>query len=100
MPKEKTIKIEAKIRKEVGKRSLLKKIRNSGFIPAILYGKNIENLPIMVKRKEFEKIYPAIKDKSFLLKIPEENKEFKVVIQEVQRDPISDQIIHLDFYKQ
>jgi large subunit ribosomal protein L25 len=97
---EEVIKIEAKIRKEVGKRSLLKKIRNSGFIPAILYGKNIENIPVMVERKEFEKKYPQIKNKPFLLKIPESNKEFKVIIQEIQRDPISDKIIHLDFYKQ
>jgi large subunit ribosomal protein L25 len=75
-------------------RTLLKE----GKIPAVLYGPGIENLNLEVEEREIEKILrEKNKNSAIVLKI--ENKEYQVLIKEVQREPIEGKIIHIDFYK-
>jgi large subunit ribosomal protein L25 len=82
-------------KREKKAKSLLKE----GKIPAVLYGPGIENLNLEVEEKDIEKI---LKEKngnsSIVLKI-ENNKEYKVLIKEIQKEPIKGKIIHIDFYK-
>jgi len=82
--------INAKIRKrpEVGK------------IPAIIYGHKIKNLALEVDEKEFSKIFKQTGESSLVsLKIEGEKQERPVLIHEIQRDPVKDKIIHIDFYQ-
>jgi large subunit ribosomal protein L25 len=86
--------LSAEMRKGKKPKSLLKE----GKIPAVLYGKGIENLNLEVKEKEFEKILKQMKENSLIcLKV--DAKEFLVQIKEIQTDPINGKIIHIDFYK-
>lgn len=46
------------VEKRVGKgKEFSKKIRKKGAIPAIIYGKGIEPMPISIKYSEFDKLY-------------------------------------------
>jgi len=91
--------LTAQIRSE--KRRKVKKLRKEGFLPAIVYGKGIENLPIKVSYRDFKKIYQKAKEGRIInLKVKnDKEREFFTLIREVQKDPLSDQFIHADFYQ-
>lgn len=88
--------IEAKIRQEG---ETVKKIRKEGKIPAIVYGKETKTVPIEIKIKDIEKTVKTLKEGLLLitLKLIDNAEEKTVVIQEIQRDPVTDNIIHADF---
>jgi len=86
-------------REKAGK-EFSKKLRKKGFIPAILYGKDIEPLPITVKYSEFEKIYKRVKGETVVFTldfIKEKDLKKQAILKEIQRDPVTDRFIHLDF---
>jgi large subunit ribosomal protein L25 len=83
--------LKARIRKKKAK-SLLKE----GKIPAVLYGPGIENLNLEIEEKELEKI---LREKNSPIVLKVEDKEYQVLIKEIQREPIKGKIIHIDFYK-
>jgi large subunit ribosomal protein L25 len=90
--------LTAQIRKETGKK--VKKLREKGFIPAVLYGPGIKNLNLSINLEEFEKIYKTAKETTLIhLEVPEIKEKHKVLIHEVQHDPLSGKIIHVDFYQ-
>ncbi len=75
-------------------------VRKEGMIPAVLYGSQIESLSLKLDLKEFEKVYKeAGKNTLVELKIEGGNKEFLVLIHQVQFDVISGQPIHIDFFQ-
>lgn len=90
------LKLRAKIRKEKAK-----KIRKEGKIPAILYGPRLENVNLAVEEKEFEKVLKEAGESS-LISLEVENgekKEYLVLIHDFQKDPVTDKIIHIDFFQ-
>ena len=75
-------------------------VRKEGMIPAILYGPQIESLSLKLDLKEFEKAYQEAEKSTLIeLKIEGGNKEFLVLIHQVQLDVISGQPIHVDFFQ-
>ena len=93
------IELEAKKRMEIGKK--LKGVRAQGFIPAIVYGRKLSPLAIVVNRKSF--IKNILKSEAGMnaivsLKLAdEEGKIIPVLTHEVQRDALTDEILHVDF---
>lgn len=77
-----------------------KSLRKNNLIPAILYGPKIDNLPLVLDYKSFEKIYKKAGETSLInLEIEGERKKYLVLIHEIQQDPLTDRIIHVDFYQ-
>jgi large subunit ribosomal protein L25 len=93
--------LSAKTRKDLGKK--VKNLRKVGKIPAILYGPGIKNLPLEIDAKEFEKTLKEAGESSLIkLQVRDEdkkNKEFIVLIHEIERDPLTLKPIHIDFYQ-
>ena len=90
--------LTAKVRKEVGKK--VKKLRERGVLPAILYGPKIKNQTLEVDLKEFEKVYKKAGESTLIsLETSPEKEKYLVLIQEVARDPLTDRPIHVDFYQ-
>lgn len=86
--------LKAKIRKEKAKNT-----RKKGKIPGILYGPEIkENIKLEIEEKELERI---LKESGLgthiTLKVGDKN--FSVLIKEIQRDPLSEKILHIDFFQ-
>ncbi|TSC55999.1 MAG: large subunit ribosomal protein L25 [Parcubacteria group bacterium Greene0714_21] len=73
-------------------------MRKAGSIPAVLYGPVLSTLSLSVGEKEFEKVYQEVGSSS-LLNLGTEEKTIPVLIREVQRDPVSSKVIHVDFYQ-
>lgn len=74
----------------------LNKLRNDGFIPAVLYGADTNSIAGYVSRKEFELIYHK-KGLSGRLNILLDGKIRTALIKDIQRHHVSDRIIHVDF---
>lgn len=73
-------------------------LRNQGVIPGVMYGPKIEVAMIKVDGKEFTKIYREV-GKSSLINLESQSGKTPVLIREVQREPVRDRIIHVDFYQ-
>lgn len=67
-------------------------------IPAILYGSGIANQPLQIKRSEFEKIFGMAGESSLINLETEGEKSLKIIVKSVQRDPIKNNIIHVDLF--
>lgn len=93
------ISLLVKIRRELGKR--VKKLRKKDILPGVLYGPKLKKaLPLELAEKHFEKIYQEAGESSLIsLEIEGEDKRYPVLIHEIQRDPLTGKIIHVDFYQ-
>src|SRR3989338_3480337 len=90
--------LSAKIRKESGKK--VEALRKKGILPAILYGPKIKNQLLEVSLKEFEKAHKEAGESTLVpLKIEGESKEYKVLIHDVDKDPLTQTPLHVDFYQ-
>lgn len=73
-------------------------LRDSGRIPAIVYGHKTKNLSLDVDAKDFQKVYSQAGVNSLIeLDIGESKKT--VLIHDYQRDPVTDKFIHVDFFE-
>ena len=72
--------------------------RREGFIPAVVYGRGIESRPIRVARSEAERLLMQQGGRG-LVDLKLDGKTEPVMIQEVQRDPVRGDILHMDFYR-
>lgn len=85
-------------RDQIGKK--VKKVRDEGFVPGVVYGQKTKTLNISVPEKEFNKVYSSAGESSVIdLKIEGQEKTLPVLIYHTQRDPLSGQFLHVDFYK-
>ncbi len=82
-----------------------KKLRLQGMIPAVVYGHSYSPVSIEIQSTEIKKIFKAgagesgdYKIFSLLIQDNEKNTETSVIIKDIQRHPVSDQILHIDFY--
>ncbi|MDD2731717.1 MAG: 50S ribosomal protein L25 [Candidatus Pacebacteria bacterium] len=90
------LKISAEIRKEFGRKT--EPLREKDIVPAVLYGPEIKTQSIELDLKEFNKVFSEAGESS-LVSLSLEGKEFSVLIHQVQTDPMSGKIIHIDFYQ-
>ena len=73
-------------------------LRNQGKIPAVLYGRQVENINLEVDSHEFEKAYKEAGESTIIsLKIGDDMRN--VLIHDVQFDPLTDKASHIDFYQ-
>lgn len=86
--------LEAQVRTQTGKK--VKFLRKEGFIPAIIYGREVETLPISLKKRETTLLFNKISG-STILTIHVDGKEHATLVREVQRDYIKNELLHVDF---
>jgi len=93
---------QQKIELPVEKREILgkgvRKLRNEGIVPGVLYGHNFESIPVQVDRKSFDKIYKQAGE-STLVYIDLDGKSYPTIIYDVVNDAIDGETDHVDFYK-
>ncbi len=90
-------KIELKAKKrEISTKGALNKFRQEGFIPAVAYGKNMIPLPILIDRKDFMGILKH-EGTNVIIDLNVEGNLHSTIIKELQKNPIKDDILHIDF---
>ncbi len=91
-----TIDLAAQLRKSKVKPQA---IRRKGLIPAVIYGHGIKNQLLAVKANEFNHIYQKAGESRFVDLTIEKETPVKVLIHDTQKDPLSGNYIHVDFYQ-
>ncbi len=66
-------------------------------IPAILYGADAANVPLTLKKKDVFMILRSDTGENTVFQVSFDSERRDVMIKELQRDPVSDEIIHADF---
>lgn len=92
-----TYTIEAEVREARGKEKN-KKIRRAGRLPAIAYGKG-EPTALTVDDHDFGVLLQRIGGEKVLVDLNYDGKSEKVFLRDVQRDPVKDLPIHVDFFR-
>jgi len=77
----------------------LNKLRESGFIPAILYGGKDPNAKISVEKKLIKNILNSDSFLSSVLELDIDGKKLKVIPRDIAYNVISDEPIHIDFMR-
>jgi len=91
------IKIQAAKRDVLGKK--VSALRREGLIPVVLYGKGKENMSLSVNKKEFDRAY-RMSGGSTIIQVEIEGEKTKnVLIKDIDKSPVSDSILHADFYQ-
>lgn len=88
--------LKAKKREVTGRQ--VKELRKKGLVPAVLYGKKNESTNIEFDLKTFDTVYKKAGTSSLIDLKVDEKPEIKVLVQDIQWDPISNQTIHADLY--
>ena len=94
------IKLTAAKREGSGKGDA-RKLRETGFIPGILYGPEIDPASISVNTLELGTLYRLEGASSRLIDLNFDNEKNgrKVIIREIQRDPVTGVFRHIDLYQ-
>ncbi len=82
------------------------KTRNSGdkgeagLIPAVLYGAKRKSTPLFVSKDAFEKLYKEAGESTLIaLDIDDKKDKASVLIYEIQRHPLTGDVMHADFFE-
>ncbi|AFL67556.1 50S ribosomal protein L25/general stress protein Ctc [Sulfurospirillum barnesii] len=85
--------LEGIIRDSIEKKAT-KALRRDGYLIANIYGKGEENINAAFKANEFIKAAKSKETLIFPVKVA--GKEYSVVIQDYQRDPVNSNLLHVD----
>jgi len=72
-------------------------VRTKTEIPAVVYGAGKETASLTIDYDEFAKLYEEAGEASLIDLMVGDKNDGKVIIQEIQYDPVSDRVIHVDF---
>lgn len=77
----------------------LKNIKDAGYILAVMYGPNAENVNLKLKKQDFVNFYAKVgQSQIFNLTIDEKNSS-RVIVKNIQKSRLREDIVHVDFYQ-
>ncbi len=85
-------------RKVLGRK--VKSLRSQGLLPANIYGKKIKSLAVQVSDKDFTKVFKETGETNLInVLVEKEAKKRPVLATNLQKDPVTDIPIHVDFHQ-
>ncbi len=91
------IELKVEPRTLTGRRA--KKLRDQGYVPAIVYGSQVEATPIQVESKALQKVLTRAGGNTLIALQIGNKKPVLTLAREIQRDIIRHNILHVDFYR-
>jgi len=73
-------------------------LRDAGFVPAELYGRDFENMHLSISEKDFNKIFKEAGE-SAIVNLSIGAEKIPVLIHDALTDPLTGRIFHIDFYR-
>jgi len=89
--------IEAEPRSSTGKNEM-RRLRQGGRVPAVLYGAGKECLPLSVNLRQLRSLLRAGQNEIFELRV-QGGESTPAMIVETQREPVKWSLLHLDFHR-
>ncbi|QUH19419.1 50S ribosomal protein L25 [Alkaliphilus sp. B6464] len=85
----------SEVRKDLGKNAS-HRLRERGYVPAVIYGSNMNTLPLEINSKEVED-FTRNYGSGGLVGLNVGGVNYTVFVKEIQKDPVTGKIIHVDF---
>jgi large subunit ribosomal protein L25 len=87
------------MREGTGK-SVTRKLRKVGKIPAVIYGRGEESYSVTVDGEEFKNLISRLRGKLMIAElVPPKGEAFRTAIKAIQRHPLTDEFLNVDFQK-
>jgi large subunit ribosomal protein L25 len=92
--------IELKAEKRTIIRKRVKGLRRDGLVPAVLYGPKTEPIPIQCDGRELQRVLARAGGTNLIsVRIGGAGRPKMALAREAQRDPITNELYHVDFYQ-
>jgi large subunit ribosomal protein L25 len=91
-----TANLNAKVRSDRGT-GVARKLRQSGQIPAIIYGHSRQPQSLAIDTRELEKLLERVAAGSTVFELSIDGRTARTLIREIQRHPVKRAILHVDF---
>jgi len=72
-----------------------KKSRREGFIPGVVYGREIKSLPVKFVKREFLKVLREHGERP-RVKLIIDNQEKMALVKDIEKEPITGEVLHVD----
>jgi large subunit ribosomal protein L25 len=78
-----------------------RKLRQAGRVPGILYGKDMDNVPISLDAMEVEHLFQSISTENTLVQLDVKGVRgtHEILVREIQTHPFKNELIHVDFLR-
>ncbi len=90
-----SLKVKAEKRTALGKNAS-RRFRREGKIPAVLYGKGEGGVPLVLDKKAVIDILKSESGENALFKTAYDSESKDTMIKEIQQDPVTEEILHID----
>ncbi len=74
-------------------------LHKQGQVPAVVYGKNFDNISISLEKVAFNHLFREAGTSNLVELTIDEMKPFKTLVHDLQKNPMTEEIIHIDFFK-
>jgi len=91
-----SLRIKAEKREVFGKNAS-RRLRREGMIPAVLYGGHDINVPLTLRKKDIFMILKTETGENTVFQLSFNSERRDVMIKELQRNPVTDEVLHADF---
>ena len=86
---------QAKSRQVTGKQ--VRALRREGRLPAVIYGHNIDSIPISLDFHEASYVLPSVSSSHVIQIVVDGKKQHAALVRERQRHPVTGALLHIDF---
>jgi large subunit ribosomal protein L25 len=76
-----------------------RRLRAQGFVPAVLYGESMESTPLVLSKKDIVQIMRLETGENTIFKVAVESEAYDAMIKELQVDPATDELQHVDLIR-
>jgi large subunit ribosomal protein L25 len=98
MSKKGRVKLEAKKRSLLG--SKVKRLRREGWVPGVIYGRDFESVSLQFDRHDLRHVLSQVGGSQLVnIKIDGADEPEAALLRDVQRDVITGDLLHVDFYR-
>jgi len=76
-----------------------RRLRAQGFVPAVLYGESMETVPLVLSKKDIVQILRLESGENTIFKVALDADSYDAMIKELQVDPATDELLHVDLIR-
>jgi large subunit ribosomal protein L25 len=76
-----------------------RRLRAQGFVPAVLYGESLETTALVLRKKDIVQILRLESGENTIFQVAVDGEATDVMIKELQIDPASDELLHVDLIR-
>jgi large subunit ribosomal protein L25 len=76
-----------------------RRLRAQGFVPAVLYGESMETVPLVLSKKDIVQILRLESGENTIFKVALDADSYDAMIKELQIDPATDELLHVDLIR-